>query len=70
MTCPRCGSHNVHTINNTLVSKNNFNGCLACIGVLLFNIPGLLCGLCGGSQSVIRSDENVCQDCGARFNYE
>ena len=67
MTCPNCGSRNVHTITHKNTEGKDFDGCLACIGVLLFNWIGLLCGFCGDGKRTHTNTENICQDCGRHF---
>jgi hypothetical protein len=76
MICPKCGSNNVHTQTFTetnVKSKGKGFGCIkACIGYLLFNIPGILCGLCGMGKEKTRTttytrNVNQCQNCGKRF---
>lgn len=76
MICPRCGSNHiqVHNYSNTTVEeKQKGFGCIkACLGYLIFNVPGILCGLCGmgkGKRTTTTSirTEYTCQDCGNRF---
>lgn len=76
MICPKCGSNNVHTqaITETdIKSKEKGFGCIkACLGYLLFNIPGILCGLCGMGKRKERATSKVrtihiCQNCGKQF---
>lgn len=76
MICPKCGSNRVlsQTVTDTQTSSRVKGfGCIkACIGYLLFNIPGILCGLCGMGKEKHQTTThtriiNVCQDCGNRF---
>ncbi len=76
MICPKCGSNHVITQQVTdteTETKTKGFGCVkACIGYLLFSIPGILCGLCGMGKSKSRTSYNVrithvCQNCGKRF---
>ncbi len=76
MICPRCGSNNVtsQAITETTTTENIKGfGCIkACIGFLLFNIPGILCGLCGMGKGKSRTYSrtkvvHVCQNCGNHF---
>lgn len=76
MVCPKCGSENVNVIPVTTTTTTNATkgfGCIkACLGYLIFNIPGILCGLCGmgkGRSSTIHTTRmvNVCQNCGKQF---
>lgn len=72
MICPKCGSNNVTTQSVTTTdSKTKGFGCIkACLGYLIFNIPGILCGLCGMGKSRTRVTthmSHVCQDCGHHF---
>lgn len=76
MICPKCGSNAVinQTVSNTTtVNKTKGFGCFkACLGYLIFNVPGILCGLCGmgkgkTSTSTTQKVVNVCQTCGHRF---
>ena len=50
MKCPKCGSENVtsQAVTETTTESNTkgFGWIKSCIGFLLFNIPGILCGLC------------------------
>lgn len=76
MICPRCGSNNVtsQAITETNVStKRKGFGCIkACIGWVLFSIPGILCGLCGMGKEKTKTHSNtrvihICQNCGNQF---
>lgn len=76
MICPKCGSNEVVTqtvVDTTTENKTKGFGCFkACIGFFLFNVPGILCGLCGmgkGKVSTRTSQKvvNTCQKCGHRF---
>ena len=76
MRCPNCGSNNVNIVPITTTHVNESVkgfGCIkACIGWLLFSIPGILCGLCGmgkGKRTITHRTTmvNVCQNCGKRF---
>lgn len=76
MICPKCGSSRIDTTTETnTVTDENVKGfgCIkACLGYLLFNIPGILCGLCGmgkGRRSTNTRTRviHICQDCGNRF---
>lgn len=76
MICPKCGSNNVisQAVAET-IEENNVKGfgCFkACIGYLLFNVPGILCGLCGmgkGKTKIISKSKviHICQNCGYHF---
>lgn len=76
MICPKCGSNQVTsqviTNTNTTNKTKGFGFFKACIGFLLFNIPGILCGLCGMGKgktktSTTQSVVQVCQNCGYHF---
>jgi hypothetical protein len=71
MICPKCGSDHVITAteSTTKTSGGGFDCCLSCLGYLIFNIPGLLCGLCGKNPETETKTRvvNVCQNCGHRF---
>lgn len=76
MICPKCGSNNVTSqvlSETTTESKTKGFGCIkSCIGFLLFNIPGILCGLCGmgkgKSRTISRTKVvHICQNCGHTF---
>lgn len=67
MNCPKCGSNNVQIVTEKVTTENGFNGCLACIGVLLFQWIGLLCGLCGRTTEQRTTTRFICKDCGYRF---
>lgn len=63
MKCPFCGSEHVQYVSHT--TRTNFGGLQACCGFLLMGPLGLLCGLCGQSEST--SEYWVCHDCGNTF---
>ncbi len=76
MKCPKCGSENVIStpvVTTTTDTKTKGFGCIkACIGWLLFSLPGILCGLCGMGKGKSKTTSttkviNVCQNCGNRF---
>lgn len=76
MICPKCGSNNVTSQAVTITkskSKNKGFGCIkSFFGFLIFNIPGLLCGLCGMGKGKTKTKSkiktvSVCQDCGNQF---
>lgn len=76
MYCPKCGSENVKT-NSVVTTQTNtrtkgFGWIKACLGWLLFSVPGILCGLCGMGKSKTTTTQtaklvNQCQNCGHRF---
>ena len=76
MICPKCGSNNVTTQaiteTNTKRKEKGFGCIKACLGYLLFNIPGILCGLCGMGKSRQKTTSkirtvHICQNCGNHF---
>ena len=76
MICPKCGSANVvgAPVTQTVTKeKTKGFGCIkACLGWLLFSLPGVVCGLCGMGKSKTKTKTsvtvvNVCQNCGHRF---
>ena len=76
MLCPRCGSNQIvtQTVTETTTDTTTKGfGCIkACLGYLLFNIPGILCGLCGMGKGRSRTTHktkviNICQNCGNQF---
>ncbi len=76
MICPNCGSNNIVSkavTETTTTSKTKGFGCIkACLGYLLFSVPGILCGLCGmgkGQSKITHKTKvvNVCQNCGRMF---
>lgn len=76
MRCPRCGSENIicQSVQETTTSgKTKGFGCIkACLGYLIFSIPGILCGLCGMGKGKTKTTTttrpvNVCQNCGNRW---
>ena len=76
MICPKCGSNHVttQTLTDTEVTeKTKGFGCVkACLGYLIFNVWGSLCGLCGMGKGKRKTTTkmravNVCQNCGNRF---
>lgn len=76
MKCPKCGSNNVIVtpISTTTTKGKNkgFGTIKACLGFFLFNIPGILCGLCGMGKGKTKTTTNtrmvnICQNCGKQF---
>lgn len=76
MNCPVCGSSKVTsqaiTINTTRSKVKGFGCIKACLGYLLFSIPGILCGLCGmGKERSTTTSKvkviHICQNCGNQF---
>lgn len=73
MFCPKCGSSRVTsqlvTETATKEKTKGFGWFKACLGFLLFNIPGILCGLCGMGKSRSKTTTSskvihICQNCG------
>lgn len=76
MVCPKCGSNHVVSTpvtTTTSVGKTKGFGVIkACLGFFLFNIWGILCGLCGMGKGKTKTTTtsqvvNVCQNCGNKF---
>ena len=76
MRCPRCGSSDVNsqviTVSKTSSKVKGFGCIKACLGYLLFSIPGILCGLCGmGKEKSTTTSRlkviHICQNCGNQF---
>lgn len=76
MICPKCGSNEVNKeefINSNTTTTTKGFGCIkACLGFLIFNIPGILCGLCGMGKSRTTTTStskviHICQNCGKKF---
>lgn len=76
MVCPKCGSENVtsQAVTETASkSKTKGFGCVkACIGFFIFQIPGILCGLCGMGKGKSKSKSttkviHICQNCGNQW---
>lgn len=76
LQCPRCGSQNVFnqaiTETDTMTKTKGFGCIKACLGWLLFSVPGILCGLCGmgKGKSVTKTTTRtvrVCKNCGHQF---
>lgn len=76
MICPKCGSNHVLSQavsgSNTETKTKGFGCIRGCLGYLLFNIPGILCGMCGMGKGKTKTSTwsrivHVCQDCGYRF---
>lgn len=78
--CPNCGSGNISFTPVTTTSTNSrgktkgFGPIKACLGFFLFNLPGILCGLCGMGKGKTKTTTStttqvvrVCQNCGHRF---
>lgn len=76
MICPKCGSNHVTTQVVTETTTNEkekgFGWIKACLGYLLFSVPGILCGLCGMGKRRRSTRTNsrvvhLCQNCGNQF---
>ena len=76
MKCPKCGSENITSqavTETTSKEKTKGFGCFkACIGWLLFSLPGVLCGLCGMGKGKSKSISktriiHICQNCGNQW---
>ena len=76
MICPKCGSNNVVTqavTESTDKTKVKGFGCIkACLGFCLFNVWGILCGLCGMGKGKTTTKSktkviHICQECGKQF---
>lgn len=76
MVCPNCGSTDVvsSAVSETVTQgkTKGFGWIKACLGWLLFSVPGILCGLCGmgkGKTTTVTKSTvvYVCQKCGYRF---
>ncbi len=76
MRCPICGSENITsqavTETHTKAKTKGFGWFKACFGFLLFNIPGVLCGLCGmGKERRTTTTKtrvlHICQNCGNQW---
>lgn len=76
MRCPRCGSENVTsqavTETHTETKTKGFGWFKSCLGFLLFNIPGILCGLCGMGKGKTKTTTktrmvHLCHNCGNQW---
>lgn len=76
MICPRCGSNHVNSqaVTETVTNQKvkGFGIIKACLGFSIFNIPGILCGLCGMGKGRVETRSHtkvihVCQNCGNTF---
>lgn len=76
MKCPKCGSENVTsqavTETTSTGKTKGFGWIKSCLGFFLFNIPGILCGLCGMGKGKTKSKSttkiiHVCQNCGKQW---
>lgn len=76
MVCPKCGGNNVTSqavTETSTTGKTKGFGCVkSCLGFLIFNIPGILCGLCGMGKGKTKTTSktkvvHICQDCGNQF---
>ena len=76
MICPKCGSNNVTsqatTETTTQGKTKGFGWIKACLGYLIFSVPGILCGLCGMGKGRTRTTTrtriiHICQNCGKHF---
>ncbi|WOO88437.1 LITAF-like zinc ribbon domain-containing protein [Mollicutes bacterium LVI A0078] len=64
MRCPRCGSENTTVLQQE--HRKGFGFCPGILGVIIFGLPGLLCGLCGMGETKGHSAYIVCGNCGAK----
>lgn len=62
--CPKCGSDRIQVVQDT--KTKGFGGMKAAAGCCIFNLPGLLCGLCGMGKSKSKT-RRVCLNCGKKF---
>lgn len=76
MICPKCGSNHVTsqavTETSTQTKTKGFGCIKACLGYLLFSIPGILCGLCGMGKEKRKTTTHtrvihICQNCGNQW---
>lgn len=66
--CPRCGSTNIHIINDSVTETKGFGVGKGCLGYICFGPIGLLCGMCGmGKSRTTNTAYRMCADCGAKF---
>lgn len=74
--CPNCGSTQISAISDTETTtktKTKGFGCIkSIIGLIIFQLPGLLCGLCGMGKSKSKTTtttklSRVCLKCGYKF---
>jgi len=76
MICPKCGSNHV-IINSTSETTTRrklkgFGWIKACLGYLIFSVPGIFCGFCGMGKGRTRTTTrtkviHICQNCGKHF---
>lgn len=76
MKCPKCGSENVTsqaiTETTTKQKTKGFGWIKSCLGLLIFSIPGILCGLCGMGKEKTKTKTStkvihICQNCGNQW---
>lgn len=76
MRCPRCGCENIidQAVTQTTTNEKTkgFGWIKACLGYLLFSIPGVLCGLCGMGKGKTKTTTStriihICQNCGNQW---
>ena len=74
--CPRCGSNNVSSqavvLTETKGKTKGFGCVKACLGYLIFSLPGILCGLCGMGKGKTKTTSrtkviHICQNCGHQW---
>ena len=66
MRCPKCGSSNIQFIVNNQSTGPSF--LWGCCGSILLGPFGILCSLCGVSNS--HEEYWICNDCGKKFDKE
>ena len=76
MICPQCGSNQILTQTATSTTTDTktkgFGWIKACLGYVLFSVPGILCGLCGMGKGKSKTTTttkliHICQTCGKHF---
>lgn len=65
--CPKCGSTDLVTINETSTVGKDYDGSSACCGTLLFGPLGLLCGFFGNGKQMKTTTYWLCKGCGNKF---
>ena len=67
MRCPKCKSTDCQILQEVNTTGEDYNVRKGICGVLLFNLPGLLCGMCGKSKETKTTHYWLCNNCGRKW---
>lgn len=67
MSCPSCGSDNIHTITKKIESRSRISVSKGLIGGLLLGPLGAAGGALIGNKKEESETKNHCRDCGKKW---